>query len=236
MLFRSLNTSGLDELAVRVSQLETTVSASTEAFSEATAIMDLIRNLTKQLDDLHNNRTSIQLSYNLAPFRKGYGIVLDKSIAGQMTIASDVQAYSNMSQIDLSNTNINVAGITTLTLGISNTYYKHYKPISQNNVNPATWTLTSDQTIKLDDSVFKWRKGQVVRLIIDSQIVTNNYSIYIKTDADNASNQVAAYSVTIDTLTQADFPTNYGRTGRPIIEITCTDPINFIFQVDKIIR
>ena len=231
-----LNTSGLDELAVRVSQLETTVSASTEAFSEATAIMDLIRNLTKQLDDLHNNRTSIQLSYNLAPFRKGYGIVLDKSIAGQMTIASDVQAYSNMSQIDLSNTNINVAGITTLTLGISNTYYKHYKPISQNNVNPATWTLTSDQTIKLDDSVFKWRKGQVVRLIIDSQIVTNNYSIYIKTDADNASNQVAAYSVTIDTLTQADFPTNYGRTGRPIIEITCTDPINFIFQVDKIIR
>ena len=76
----------------------------------------------------------------------------------------------------------------------------------------------------------------MVRLVIDTQVVTNSYNIIIKTDALNASNQVSAYSVIIDTLTQADFPVNYGRTGRPIIEITCTDPVNFTFQVDKIIR
>ena len=230
------NTTGIAALAARISQVETTVAASTEAFDNAAAIMDLIDSLNSRLDDLHNNQTSLQLSYNLAPFKKGYGIVLDKTVPGQMTIASDVQAYSNMSQVDLSSTLINILNVTTLTLGTSNTYYKHYKPISQNNLNPASWTLTSDQTIKLDDSVYNWRKGQTVRLVIDTQIVPNNYTIYIKTDAANASNQVAEYSVIIDTLTQADFPVNYGRTGRPIIEITCIDPVNFVFQVDKIIR
>lgn len=230
------NTTGIAALATRISQVETTVAASTEAFDNAAAIMDLIDSLNSRLDDLHNNQTSLQLSYNLAPFKKGYGIVLDKTVPGQMTIASDVQAYSNMSQVDLSSTLINILNVTTLTLGTSNTYYKHYKPISQNNLNPASWTLTSDQTIKLDDSVYNWRKGQTVRLVIDTQIVPNNYTIYIKTDAANASNQVAEYSVIIDTLTQADFPVNYGRTGRPIIEITCIDPVNFVFQVDKIIR
>ena len=153
-----------------------------------------------------------------------------------MTIASDVQAYSNMKQIDLSDPTVNALNLITLPLGVSNTYYKHYKPISPTNSNPATWTITSNQEIKIDDSVFNWRKGQTLRLIIDTQIVTNSYNITIKTDALNASNQVSAYSVIIDTLTQADFPINYGRTGRPIVEITCTDPVNFTFQVDKIIR
>ena len=231
-----VNTSGLDSLATRIATLETTVSASTAAFNESSAIMDLIDSLNSRLDDLFNNRTSLQLDYNLAPFRKGYGIVLDRHVPGQMTIASDVQAYSNMKQIDLSDPTVNALNLITLPLGVSNTYYKHYKPISPTNSNPATWTITSNQEIKIDDSVFNWRKGQTLRLIIDTQIVTNSYNITIKTDALNASNQVSAYSVIIDTLTQADFPINYGRTGRPIVEITCTDPVNFTFQVDKIIR
>jgi hypothetical protein len=230
------NTTALDALAAQVAQLETTVSASTAAFNESTAIMDLINSLNVRLDDLYNNRTSINLSYNLEPFRKSYGISLDKTVPGYMTIGLDGYTYSNVSQIDLSSPSVNSANIVTLSLGYSNSYFKHYKPISNVNLNPATWTLTSNQEIRLNDSLIPWKVGKTLRLVIDSRIDPSTYSINIKTDASNASNSSAPYGITIASLTQADFPINYGRIGCPIVEITCVDPVNFTFQVDKIIR
>jgi len=198
--------------------------------------MDLIRSLNLRLDELYNNRTSILMEYNLSPFKNGYGVSLDKSVPGQMTISSESQAFSNLSQVDLSSPSINTANAIFLSLGTSNTYYKHYRPISIGNQNPATWNLSADQEIRINDSLIAWKKGQTFRLVIDTQIITNGNSIYIKTDANNYANNTSSYGELIETLTASDFPISFGRTGRPIIEITCTDPVNFKFQVDKIIR
>lgn len=230
------STNGLNELAARLTTLESTVAASTSALANSTAILDLIRSVNIRVDELYNNETAILLDYNLAPFKPGYGIVLDKHVPGQMTIASDLQSYSTVSQIDLSSPTVNTANVAPLSLGVSNTYYKHYKPVSSTNSNPAIWHLANDQEIRLNDEINTWKKGQTVKLIIDTQIIPSSNTIYIKTDSQNASNLAAPYNVTITTLSAADFPVNYGRTGRPIIEITCIDPLNFTFQVDKIIR
>lgn len=231
-----ISTSGLDTLTSRVEVLETTVAAASEAFSETDAIMQLINSLNQQLDDLYNNRTSILMSYDLTPFKNGYGISLDKSVAGQMTVANTSQMYSSPSQVNLASPSVTVANVCSLNLGVSNTYVKHYKPISNTNLNPSPWTLSSDLEIRINDSVNKWKAGQVFKLVIDTQIIPEDFTIYVKTDASNMTNQSAPYGRIITTLTSADFPENYGRTGRPIVEITCTDQVNLVFQVDKIIR
>jgi hypothetical protein len=223
------NTSGLDSLARRISQLESTVSASTAAFNETAAIMLLIQDLNAQIDDLYNNRTSLQLSYNLDAFREGYGIKLDKLTPGALTLASSAQAYSDVTRLDFSSPSVNSGNIITLPLGISNTYYKHSRP--------TTWTVSANQVIRINDAQHGWKKGKKLRLVIDTAISpSTSYYFTIKTDAKNASNQTSTYGKVITTLTQADFLTTFGRTQRPIIEITCTDPVNFTFEVDKIIR
>jgi len=176
------------------------------------------------------------MSYDLAPFKNGYGVNIDKSVPGQVTFSNNAQLYSSSSQINLASTTVNVANVCTLDLGVSNTYLKHYKPISNVNLNPSVWTLSADLEIRLNDSVNTWKTGQVVKFVIDTQIIPGDFVIYIKTDAKNATNQFAAYGRIITTLTEADFPQNFGRTGRPMLEITCTDSVNLTFQVDKIIR
>jgi len=231
-----ISTSGLDALTKRVEILETTVAAASEAFSETDAIMLLIDSLNQQLDDLYNNRTSILMSYDLAPFKNGYGISLDKAVNGQMTITNNSQMYSSSAQLNLASPAVTVANVCSLDLGVSNTYVKHYKPISNNNLNPSPWTLSSDLEIRINDSVTKWKTGQVFKLVIDTQIIPDDFVIYVKTDASNMTNQAEPYGRIITTLTSADFPDNYGRTGRPIVEVTCTDHVNLVFQVDKIIR
>jgi hypothetical protein len=223
------NTSALNSLAARVSQLETTVSASTEAFAEADAIMNLISDLNSQIDDLYSNRTSLTLDYNLAAFRAGYGINLDKLTPGSLTLSSNAQSYSSVNVVDLSSPAVNVSNIITLNLGETATYYKHTKAGNE-------WTLSANQELRIRDNLFKWKKGQTFRLVIDTAVEPDTFQITIKTDSTNQLSANGAYSRTITTLTPADFLSTFGRTKRPIIEITCIDPVNLTFEIDKIIR
>jgi hypothetical protein len=214
-----LNTNGLNALSTRLGVLEQTVSASTSAFENSAAITNLITNLNSRLNSFVAGKTSLSTSYDLAPFKPGQGISIDKTIPQQLTIASTVQAYSKVSEINLKSNNSNTF---TESLGISNTYIKHS--------NGSVFSLSSDFDIRIDNSLNSWKNGQVLKIVFDSQIIPNNYNIKIKTRADNN------YSLTIATLTAADFPISYDRTGRPIVEITCINSQNFTFQVDKIIR
>ena len=214
-----LNTNGLNALSTRLGRLEQTVSASTSAFENSSAITNLISNLNSRLNEFVAGKTSLSTSYDLAPFRPGQGISLDKTIPQQLTIASTVQAYSKVSEINLKSNNSNTF---TESLGVSNTYIKHY--------NGSTFSLSSDFDIRINNSLNSWKNGQVLKIVFDSQIIPNNYNIKIKTSA------TTNYSVTIATLTASDFPISYDRTGRPIVEITCINSQNFTFQVDKIIR
>jgi hypothetical protein len=91
-------------------------------------------------------------------------------------------------------------------------------------------------TLFIDDSLNTWKAGQSLKIVCDSQIIPNSYTITIKTDSQNIVNAGSTYSVIIANLTAADFPTTYGRTGKPIIEIVCKDPKTLTFGVDKIIR
>ena len=214
-----LNTNGLNALSTRLSILERTVSASTSAFENSSAITNLITGLNLRLNNFISGKSSLSTSYDLEPFRPGQGIELDKTIPQRLTISSTVQAYSKVVDINLASSTSN---IFTESLGKSNTYIKH--------ISGSVFSLSSNFEIRIDNLLNNWKTGQVLKIVFDSQIIPTNYNIKIKTDI--RSN----YSVTIATLTSSDFPISYGRTGRPIVEITCINSQNFTFQVDKIIR
>ena len=226
-----LNTSALKSLATRISALETTVAASTSAFAEATAIMDLIDSVNVRIDEILSNKTSLQISYNTDSFKPGYGVALDKHIPGEITFYSDVQAFSKIIESDFSS---NTLGSRTESLGIGGTHIRHLKV--NGSGSPIPWTMDRNLTLYIDDSSNPWKAGQSLKLVFDSQIIPNAYTITIKTDSQDIVNNGSQYSVIIATLTAADFPTTYGRTGKPIVEIVCKDPKTLTFVVDKIIR
>ena len=226
-----LNTTALKSLASRIGVLETTVAASTAAFAEASAIMDLIDSANSRIDEILSNNTSLQIKYNTDSFKPGYGVFLDKRIPGEITFYSDIQAFSKIIESDFSS---NTLGSRTESLGIGGTQIRHLKV--NGSGSPIPWTMDRNLTLYIDDSSNTWKAGQSLKIVCDSQIIPNSYTITIKTDSQDIVNAGSQYSVIIATLTSADFITTYGRTGKPIIEIVCKDPKTLTFVVDKIIR
>lgn len=220
-----LNANVISSLNKRITSLESTITASISALDNAATVTQLIDSTNARIDEILTGNTSLEISYSTAPFKQGYGMILDKRIPGEITFASNTQQYSSISTIDISS---NTLGIKTENVGIAGTMIRHYKA--------TPYTMTSDLTLRLNDTINPWKKGQTLRLVFDSQVIPNSYNLYIKTDALNITNQIAEYGVTIATLNAADFVTTYGRSGKPIIEITCTDPKTLSFVVDKIIR
>jgi len=222
------NSNTLQKLDLRLKAVENSLSASQAAFQNSTALLNMIETASKKIDDLVAGRSSINVSYNLDVLRPGSGIIIDRRIPNEITIASDVTPYSLIEDINLS-PSTTPQGTKTLPLGVYNTYYQHSN-------NGASTTLTGNVVIKIDDTVVDWRKGQKFDLVIDNQIEMAGHTITIKTDSKNKLGNSAAYGKTIAVLTASDFPTTNGRIGRPIISIICKNDITLEFKVDKITR
>jgi hypothetical protein len=173
----------------------------------------------------------LQIKYNTASFIPGYGVSLDKTVAGQITFSSATQMYADTTIMDIS---VNTLGVKTLPLGVLGTQLRHKKLSSGGS--PISYSMVSDLTLLIDDSINSWKTGQTVKLVFDTQIIPSTYSIYVKTDSQNITSSISTYGVQICQLTAADFTTTFGRSGTPIVEITCTDSKTLTFVVDKIIR
>src|SRR5690606_17089932 len=153
-----LNSTALTSLAKRITSLETTVNASTAAFAEASSIMDLIEATNDRIDQILLGNTSLELKYNTSLFKEGYGIKLGKTVPNELTIASDIQSYSTISEVDFS---VNTNNEKIIPIGIGGTQIRHLKTNSSGN--PIPYHLTQNLTVFLDDSVNSWKTGQALR-------------------------------------------------------------------------
>jgi hypothetical protein len=95
--------------------------------------------------------------------------------------------------------------------------------------------LTSDLAIRIDNSNFQWRRGQVYRFSFGDQIFPGDYNVTFLTDVFGAypisSPSGVPYSNLIITLTDSEFANqNY----MPVIDIVCINSENLTFQVDMI--
>lgn len=222
------NSNVLQKLELRLKAVENSLSASQSALQNSSDLVDMLEGVSDKVDDLIAGKSSINVSYNLNVLRNGPGIKIDRTIPNEVTIYSDVTPFSTVEDINLSPATT-PQSIKTLPLGLYNSYFRH------KNSGLST-TLTNNVTIRIDDTNIDWKKGQKFQIVIDDQIEAAGYTITIKTDAKNKLGNPSAYGKTIAILTDSDFVTTFGRTGRPIITIICKDDRTFDFVVDKIIR
>ena len=213
-------------LDLRINNLENSLAANQAIFNNTQSIMGLINQNYELIRALINGQTSVEISYNLNLVKQGTGIIVDRSVPNELIISNDNQAYnlgSDNGAVTLSTSSNNV-----IDLRIYGNYTKHV-----NNGTPIT--LTSDLTVRINDSKVKWRKGQVYRFGFGDQIYPGDYSVNFLTDSEGlyplSNPSGVPYSNVIISLDDTDFAS---KDYQPVIDIVCIDPENLVFQVDMI--
>ena len=222
----TLTSNTIFNLNKRIDSLESAFAANQAIFNNTQAIMGLINQNYELVRALVNGETSVEISYNLDLIKQGPGIIVDRSIPNQLIIANDNQDYNIGAQggtVTLSTTSNNV-----IELRPYGNYTKHV-----NNGIPIT--LTSDLTVRLNDTNIKWRRGQVYRFSFGDQIYPGDYNVSFLTDATGSYPITAPsgvpYGTLIVSLTEGEFA---AQDYMPVIDIVCINSENLTFQVDMI--
>jgi hypothetical protein len=211
----------------RIQFLENALAANQALFNNTQAIMGLINQNYELIRALINNETSVEISYNLDLIKEGPGITVDRSIPNQLTISNKNQGYNigeNKGTVTLQNNSGNIIPLVPYT-----NYYKHV-----NNGTPIT--LTSDLTIRIDDSKFtNWKTGQTLRFSFGDEIIPGDYNVNFLTNSQGAYPLInpsgVPYSTLIISLTEEDFAIH---DYMPVFDMVCVDSANLIFQVESV--
>ena len=213
-----INTEDQNELKIRVTNLETSVTASTALFDNTNAVVQMITNVNQKVDDIINGDSNITVSYDLDTVRPGEGISIDRRTPNRIRVINTNQQY-NISNNSITNI------FTNNVLELSNfaNYFVHQNSGVQT-------VLVRDLTIFINDTVVAWKKGQVLRLVFDDELVADIYNVKIYTDALNKKN-TGTYGVNIAVLNDLDFLPSL---NKPIFDIVCIDETLLTFRIDKI--
>lgn len=211
-------------LNARIDALESSIAANQAIFNNTQALMGLINQNYELIRAVINNETSVEISYNLNLIKQGPGIIVDRSIPNQLTIANDNQDFNvgaNSGVVTLSTTSNNIIDLRPY-----GNYAKHVN-------NGAPITLTSDLVIRINDTNHKWRRGQLFRFSFGDQIFPGDYNVSFLTDSQGlyplSSPSGVPYSNLIVTLVDSEFAS---QGYLPVIDIVCVDAENLVFQVD----
>jgi len=213
-----INSEDQKEIELRITNVETSLEANQAIFNKTGEITNMITNVNEKIDSIINGTENVEISYASDTIRPGDGIFLDRRTPNRLKIENLNQEY-NISNNSISNIYSN----NVITLGNFSNYVRH-----ENSNNPII--LTRDLEIFIDDSQVSWSKGQMLRVVIEDQIIPDIYNLKIKTDALNKLNN-GIYGVTVGLLNDLDF-TPSGNT--PIFEIICINPDTLTFKIDKI--
>ena len=220
-----INTDDSTEIKARLDVVEASLQANQALFDNTQDILSLIESNSDMIDNILQNQTSINMSYNLDLLKDGDGTSVDRSTPNILKVNVTQQDY-NISTNSLFTINP-VAG-NTIPLSIYTNYLKHKN-------NGISITANNDIVIKIDDSINKWKKGQVLRLVIGDDIDLGNYSLVILTDALGEYPKTAPSGVPYSTVVAGFLNNQFSGSGyKPIFDIVCIDDKNLIFEVDQI--
>jgi len=220
-----INTDDSTEIKARLDVVEASLQANQALFDNTQDILSLIESNSDMIDNILQNQTSINMSYNLDLLKDGDGTSVDRSTPNILKVNVTQQDY-NISNNSLFTINP-VAG-NTIPLSIYTNYLKHKN-------NGISITANNDIVIKIDDSINKWKKGQVLRLVIGDDIDLGNYSLVILTDALGEYPKSAPSGVPYSSVVAGFLNTQFSGSGyKPIFDIVCIDDKNLIFEVDQI--
>lgn len=213
-----INSVDSSEILTRVSNLETSLIANQAIFSNTGELVAMIDNTNTKINSIISGDSNIVVSYDLDGIRPGEGTFIDRTTPNRVRVVNTNQYY-NIANGSLTN----IVSGNTVTLGTFTNYFVH-----QNSGVPSI--LTSDLSFYIDDSTITWKKGQVLRLVIEDEIIPGIFDFKIYTDALNRNN-TGTYGVAVGIFNDLDFTPSL---NTPIFDIICIDDINFTFRVDKI--
>lgn len=213
------------EIKSRLATVENAMQANQSLFDNTQDILSLIEKNSDTLNDILQNQTSIQMSYNLDLLKDGNGTSIDRSIPNILKINFKQQNFAIGSN---SLFTINPVAGNTLSLEMYSNYFKHKN-------NGLSISANNDIVIKIDDSINQWKKGQTLRLAIGDIIDLGNYSLVILTNSMGlypiGTPSGVPYSTVVAGFTNTSF---ISASYKPIFDIVCIDDVNLVFEVDQI--
>jgi len=220
-----INTEDSSEIKARLTVVEDSLQANQALFDNTQDILSLIEKNSDDISDILQNQTSVQMSYNLDLLKDGDGTAVDRNTPNILRVDVTQQDY-NIAQNSVFTINP-VAG-NTIPLVLYTNYLKHKN-------NGISITANNDIVIKIDDSLNKWKKGQVLRLVIGDDIDLGNYSLVVLTDAlgvyPKGTPSGVPYSTVVAGFVNSQFSSS---SYKPIFDIVCIDDVNLTFEVDQI--
>jgi hypothetical protein len=226
------------EINQRITQLETLIQNSQAVFLNNTNLVNLIERNYREINNIYQGLTSVQIAYNLDVIEQGAGIFIDRSNPGKVKIINTRQLFT----IGNASSTTDRTLITFPTNFIVNpaSYSYQRRLLDYNNYlkiqggTPSAPPLTDrDIIIYIDDTVEKWQKGQVMRIAfengIDMSNTNGNFNFIIYSDALDTLNTGFPYSAEIGFVTFTQFS---AKGDNPIIELICLDPATYQFSVD----
>ena len=224
-----LGTAKAAALEARIQELEDDFTASSLQLQDSNALLSLINNAHTKINQLIDGTIPVELQYNTDVIFAGKGTNVDKSIAGKIKVNNSVEGYvvNDVFQWDIAsgvvsgsvlgganlfdNSNSNVNGIWTKL----NSYSNRLSLKNKLSADP----LNGNLNIYVDDSVTGWTLGQSFRIAFDTIDVDGN-NIKVWTNKSGGWQNIA------------DIDPSQLLTNKPYIELVCTDPVNFVFEVD----
>lgn len=213
-----INTEDQRELEIRISNLETSLEANSAIFDNTNSLVKMIESTNNKVDSIVNGTSNVSISYNLDVIRPREGTGIDRRTPNRISIFNTSQYY-NISNNSITNFFTN----NVLELGNFTNYFVHQNGGVQT-------VLIKDLQIFINDSVVSWKKGQIVRLVFEDELVPSIYDVKIYTDALNKRN-TGIYGVGIGVLNELDFTPS---SNKPIFDIICLDETLLTFRIDKI--
>jgi hypothetical protein len=225
-----INSTVEEEILARLSAVENSLQSSDALIRDTQSIIGLIDRNYQQFQDLINNTTSINVSYNadvLYSEPRVDGIEVDRTVVNRVRLKNTFGSYNltskpitNMEQDWLKGTD---SWNYTYTLEPGNNYLR----IETNTI------LNSDRNIVLfvDDTINKWKRGQSMKVSfggagVDVDNTFGVFRFFVLTDAQNVMQMANPYSVQAASILSGEFE---NANGKPMFEIICvsTNPLQF---------
>jgi hypothetical protein len=215
------------ELKIRVDELEAQLQNANLALSDSTAIIDLIAKNSDDIQAIVSGNIPVNLQYNTDVLRAGDGILIDKSVPNKIKITNQNQKYilNQIYEEDTFETIIDSSNPLDLNQSNISSYIKLKLFTNMVRLNVQNSAL-SNVKIYIDDQGIRFKEGQVVRFVFDTQLAINSKNIIFYTDKLNKYG-LGALNKVIGTIPAVDLIGT-----KPIIELTCLDEVNYIFAVD----
>ena len=223
-----LGTAKAAELEKRIKEIEDDFTASSLQLRDSSALLDLINKAHDKINQLIDGTIPVELQYNTDVIFSGRGTKVDKSVPGKIKINNEVEGYVSSDVFKWDIASQITAGALTASNLFDNSFANQYgvwaklnlytNRLSLKNLMNAD-PLNSNLNIYIDDSTNGWKLGQVFKIAFD-EIDVNGNNIKIWTNKSGGWSNIA------------DIDPSQLTTNKPYIELVCTDPANYVFEVD----